>query len=81
MIGFDFREKIESLKRARTVRKALILSAVAGAVGYSLSGMVTVSFQSNPAAWAYQWAVVVVLVSLAVAAAARFLDDTRTPRE
>jgi protein-S-isoprenylcysteine O-methyltransferase Ste14 len=80
MIGFNFREKIEGLKRAGRARKALILAGVAVAVGYSLSGMVTVAYQSNPAAWAYQWAVVVVLVGLAVAAAARFLGATRSPR-
>ncbi len=81
MVGLDLREMIEGLKRAGAARKALVLSAVAVAVGYSLSGMATVSFQSNPAAWAYQWAVVVVLVGLAVAAAARLLGETRTPRE
>ena len=81
MVGFDLREKIEDLKRAGAARKALVLGGVAAVVGYSLSGMVTVSFRSNPAAWAYQWAVVVVLVGLAVVAAARFLGQARRPRE
>ena len=80
MVGFHFRETIDGLKRAGTLRKALVLAAVAGAVGYFLSGMVTASFQSNPAAWAYQWAVVVVLVGLAVGAAAGFLSKARTLR-
>ncbi|MFY9658756.1 MAG: hypothetical protein WAK01_19605 [Methylocystis sp.] len=81
MVGFDLREKIEDLKRAGIARKAFVLAGVAAAVGFSLSGMVTVSYQSNPAAWAYQWAVVLVLVGLAVAAAARFLAPAQTPRE
>ncbi len=81
MVGFDIRARIEALKRAGTARKAAVLAAVAAAVGYSLSGMVTVSFQSHPAAWAYQCTVVVVLVGLAVGAAAKFLDAPRTPRE
>jgi len=75
------RAGIQDLKRAGAGLKLLILAGVAAAVGYFLSGMVTVSFQSNAMAWAYQWAVVLALTGLAVWAAAKFLGYPGAPSE
>jgi len=79
MRSFDPRASIENLKRAGGGLKLLVLVGVATGVGYSLSGMVTVSFQSNPAAWAYQWAVLIALIGLAVWAAAKFIGYPPEP--
>ncbi len=69
----DFRAKIEQLKRPGAFPKLLLLGGVAIGVGYFLSGMVTVSPLSNPAAWAYQSAIVLILIGLAVWAAAKII--------
>ncbi|BDV36864.1 hypothetical protein [Methylocystis bryophila] len=68
-----FRARIEQVKRARSGLKLLLLGGVAAVAGFSLSGMVTVPVRSNPAAWAYQWAVVLVLIGLAVWVAAKII--------
>jgi len=81
MRNFDPRARTEALKRAGVGPKLLILLGVAVAVGYFLSGMVTVSFQSNAVAWAYQWAVVLALIGLAVWAAAKFIGYPPAPSE
>lgn len=73
MLHPDFRTRLEQVKRARSGLKLLLLGGVAAVAGFSLSGMVTVSVQSNPAAWAYQWAVVLTLIGLAVWAAAKII--------
>jgi hypothetical protein len=69
----DFRAKFEQLKRPQARPKLLLLGGVAIASGFILSGMVTVSPESNPAAWAYQWAIVLILIGLAVWAAAKII--------
>jgi hypothetical protein len=81
MRNFDLRASLEDLKRGGVGLKLLILVGVAAAVGYFLSGMVTVSFQSNAAAWAYQWAVVLALIGLAVWAAAKFIGYPPEPSD
>ena len=73
MLPSDFRARIERLKRPGAGSKLFFLASVAAVAGFLLSGMVTVSSHSNPTAWAYQWAVVLVLIGLAVWAAAKII--------
>jgi hypothetical protein len=73
MLPPDFRARIEPLKRPGAAPKLLLLGGVAVVAGFFLSGIVTVSSQTNPAAWAYQWAIVLILVGLAVWAAAKMI--------
>jgi len=74
------RTLMDSLKRGGGPR-LLLLCGVAAVVAYFVSGMVTVSFQSNPVAWAYQWAVVLVLIGLAVWAAAKIIGYPPAPSD
>jgi hypothetical protein len=73
MIYSDLQGWIHSLKRAGGGPRLLLLGGVAAVVAYLVSGMVTVSFQSNPMAWAYQWAVGSALIGLAVWAVAKII--------
>ena len=73
MLHSDLRSLIHSLKRGGGGPRLLLLGGVAAIVGYFVSGIVTVSFQSNPMAWAYQWAVVSTLIGLAVWVAAKII--------
>ena len=75
------RTPIRSLRRPGVGLKLLLLAGVAAVSGYFLSGMVTVSPHSNPAAWAYQWAIVLILTGLAVWAAARIIGYPPPPSE
>jgi len=74
------RTLMHSLKRGGGLR-LLLLCGVAAVVAYFVSGMVTVSFQSNPVAWAYQWAVVLVLIGLAVWGAAKIIGYPPAPSD
>ncbi len=76
----DLRTLMHSLKRGGGPR-LLFLSGVAAVAAYFASGMVTVSFRSNPVAWAYQWAVVLVLIGLAVWAAAKIIGYPPAPSD
>ncbi len=75
----DFRAKIEPFKRPGAAPKLLLLGGVAAVAGIFLSGMVTVSRQTHPAAWAYQWAIVLILVGLAVWAVAKIIGFPPPP--
>jgi hypothetical protein len=77
----DLRTLIHSLKRPGGGPRLLLLGGVAAAAGYFMSGMVTVSFESNPTAWAYQWAVVLALIGLAVWAAAKIIGYPPAPSD
>jgi hypothetical protein len=81
MIYSDLRSWIHSLKRAGSGPRLLLLGGVAAVVAYLVSGMVTVSFQSNPMAWAYQWAVGSVLIGLAVWAVAKIIGYPPAPSD
>jgi hypothetical protein len=81
MLHSRLRALIRSLQRAGGGPRLLLLGGVAAIVAYFVSGMVTVSFQSNPVAWAYQWAVVLALIGLAVWAAAKLIGYPPEPSE
>ena len=81
MICSDLRSWIHSLRRAGGGPRLLLLGGVAAVVAYLVSGMVTVSFQSNPMAWAYQWAVGLALIGLAVWAAAKIIGYPPAPSD
>jgi hypothetical protein len=81
MPHFGLRTLIHSLKRPGGGPRLLLLGGVAAAAGFFLSGMVTVSFQSNPTAWAYQWAVVLVLIGLAVWVVAKIIGYPPAPSD
>lgn len=76
----DLRTLMHSLKRGAGPR-LLLLGGVAAVAAYFASGMVTVSLHSNPVAWAYQWAVVLVLICLAVWAAAKIIGYPPAPSD
>ncbi len=81
MRNCDLRARIDVLKRAVARLKLLILGVVAAAAGFRLSRMVNVSFESNPVAWSYQWAVVLSLIGLAVWATAKLIGYPPPPSD